>query len=177
MLDDGNGQIWLRFGIVRGDLARLGVTQTTFLARAQLAGSWRPVAAPTGGNADTLWFEQLTPTNYTRGWLPNSVQPLIDTIKLHIWQVVSSMPPYRHYYLYLPPSSEHPFVLPQILSSYAAMYYFGSITRYRPHHFDKILSGPYGPFVESFIHDQPSQMLFLMASEFAKRDVTRAAIV
>lgn len=178
MLDNGTDQIWLRIGIVRGDLARLGISQAAFCARAQLvAATWRPVAPAMGANSDMLWFEQVTPTNYSPSWLSDAVQPMINTVKPLLWQVVSSMPPYRHYYLYLPPPSELPFVLPQILSSYAAMYYFGSITRYRPHHFDKILGGPYGPFVESFLHDQPSQMLFMMASEFAKRDVTRAAIV
>jgi hypothetical protein len=55
--------------------------------------------------------------------------------------------------------------------------YLGSIVRYRPHHFDRILASQYGPFIEAFLNDQPTQFIYLMASEFAEKEVTRAAIV
>jgi hypothetical protein len=43
--------------------------------------------------------------------------------------------------------------------------------------FDKILDGPYGPAVQGFLNDQPNQFLFLMASEFAQREVVKPALV
>jgi hypothetical protein len=45
------------------------------------------------------------------------------------------------------------------------------------HHFDRILGDLYGPFVEAFLNDQPAQFTYLMASEFAEKEVTKAAIV
>ena len=60
---------------------------------------------------------------------------------------------------------------------FAVMYYLGSITRYRPHHFDTIVDGRFGPMIESFLDDAPSQFLFLLASEFCQQEITKAAIV
>jgi hypothetical protein len=68
-------------------------------------------------------------------------------------------------------------VLPQLLSVYALMYYLGSITRYRPQHFDAILTSSYGSQIEEFIAGQPTQFIYLMASEFALREVTQPSIV
>jgi YaaC-like Protein len=103
--------------------------------------------------------------------------PVIDRVRHRLWQTVLAVPPYRAYYLFLPPDSEAESVLPQSLSSYALIFYCGSVTRYRPHHFDRILGGRFGAFTESFLHDQPSQLLFLFASEFARREVAKAVIV
>ena len=44
-------------------------------------------------------------------------------------------------------------MLPQILSIYAITFYLSSIVRYRPHHFDLILDGAFGPFIEAFLND------------------------
>jgi hypothetical protein len=63
------------------------------------------------------------------------------------------------------------------LSIYAITFHLGSITRYRPHHFDRIIDGHYGPRIEEFISGQPLQFIYLMASEFAEQDVTKPSIV
>jgi hypothetical protein len=84
--------------------------------------------------------------------------------------------PYRRYYVYLAPPAEHGDVLPQILSTYTVMYYLGSIVRYRPQHFDSITGGKYGPRVEEFINGISAQFIYLMASEFVLRQVTRPAL-
>jgi hypothetical protein len=73
--------------------------------------------------------------------------------------------------------AEHTCLLPQALSIYAIAYYLGSITRYRPQHFSRILAGPFGEFIQEFLTSQPSQFVYLMASDFAKRDVARAPLV
>jgi hypothetical protein len=178
ILDDSTGNnLWVRFSLAAGDLQRLGLSQKAFLERGRLAATWRRVASPTGTKPDLLWFEQVATIRYGSGWLPNAIPKLIDSIRHNIWSSVLSTRPYRTYYCFLPPVAEHPFVLSQLLSGYALSYYFSSITRYRPHHFDRIIEGRYGPFVEAFLHDQPAQMLFLLASKFAKRDVTTAPLV
>jgi len=53
--------------------------------------------------------------------------------------------------------------LPQFCSAYAAMFYLGSITRYRPYDFDK-MTDRYGWLVSEFLDIQPIQMLYLLSS-------------
>ena len=60
---------------------------------------------------------------------------------------------------------------------YAVTFYLGSITRYRPHHFDALLRGGFGPRVRDFVTGQPLQFLYLMASEIAQREITRPSIL
>ena len=81
------------------------------------------------------------------------------------------------YYLYCAPALERLQVLPQLLSSYALSFYLGSIARYRPQHFDSLLASPFGGFVQEFLASQPTQFLYLLASDFAKRDITRPPLV
>jgi len=169
--------IWLRFALIRGDLNRLNLGQSEFLKRTQMNKGWHRIEAPARASQEEIWFEQITPTGYSPGWLPNAVPSLVDSFRRDVWQTILASSPYRTYYLFAPPPSERPYVLPQLASLYAVIYYFGSITRYRPHHFDQIVSGPYGPFVESFIQDSPAQIAYLFASEFAQREVSRAALV
>ena len=90
---------------------------------------------------------------------------------------VSTVTPYRRYYVYLCPPAERPALLPQLLSIYAISYYLGSITRYRPHHFDLVSTGTLGPRIQDFITGQPLQFIYLMASEFSEQDVTKPAIL
>lgn len=89
----------------------------------------------------------------------------------------STSQPYRRYYVYLAPQNEAAQVLPQILAIYAITYYLGSITRYRPQHFQTLLAGSYGPRIEEFITVQPLQFVYLVASEFAEKEITKPALV
>lgn len=173
--EPSDNTIWPRLEIEAGDLTRLRLGHTELLQRSGLPWDWRVVRDSVRN--DILCLEPKTPRTYTKGWISDAVMPLIDEIRQNIWQTVLSVPPYRKYYLFAPPISEASATLPQLLSAYALFFYFGSITRYRPHHFDRILEGPYGAFVESFMQNQPAQLLFLFASEFAQREVSRAALV
>lgn len=67
--------------------------------------------------------------------------------------------------------------LPQWASIYILFFYFSDLTRYRPQHFDRSLKSKYGPQVEYILDECPRQLLYLMASELLKREVTPAAIV
>lgn len=178
ILHDANSRtIWMRMAVASGDLPRVGVGQKKLLHATTLAANWRAVSQPANTEAGLIWFEMCVPEHYQQGWIAEKIMPLIDRSRHQLWQTVLSVPPYRAYYLFSPPTAELPYVLPQILSAYALSFYFGSITRYRPHHFDRILEGPFGAFTESFLMDQPSQLLFLFASEFSRREVAKAAIV
>jgi hypothetical protein len=172
-LHDGAGSMWLDVRIKRQDLARLGVPSQEMLAMSGLGGAFHEVEDKRGW----VRLEQIVPLAYTVGHGIDQLHELVAAIRPNLWMTVSILPPYRRYYIYLCPQSERAHLLPQLLSMYAMTFYFGSITRYRPHRFDVLLQGPFGPRVRDFVTGQPQQLLYQMASEFAGRDVARPSIL
>jgi hypothetical protein len=63
--------------------------------------------------------------------------------------------------------------IPQVAIAYAFIFYLGSITRYKPDVFDKILSGSYSWLVAEYLATQPMQFLYMLASHLAGVDVVR----
>lgn len=172
-------EIWLRVYFVAEDLARIGVTHAAFLSESGLATDFQQVATNEtdfDGRA-LLCFEQRTAYACPNSKYGNHLQRLFDTLKPHLWATVASIPPYRRHYVYLTPVTEVASKLPQLLSIYAIAYYLGSITRYRPHHFPAITDGKFGPRISDFITGQPQQFLYLIASEFSKRELARPSII
>jgi hypothetical protein len=169
--------LWLRMYLFHDDLTRLGLTHKQLMIDSNLAGTFRTVK--TGRSVDgrkLVCFEQIATTTYHQR--PSDVlHQLVGGVRQFLWATVATVPPYRRYYLYLCPSAERGELLPQVLSIYAITFYLGSITRYRPHHFDGIVDNSYGPRIEEFISGQPLQFIYLMASEFALQDVTKPSIV
>ena len=99
-----------------------------------------------------------------------------DTIRPFLWTSVLLHPPYRKYYLYVAPPGERASVLPQLLSMYMVIFLLGSITRYQPHQFDRLLETQYGAHLIGALTEIPNQYIYLMASEFLKREVARASL-
>jgi hypothetical protein len=173
-LTDGNGLMWLDVRMKRQDLARLSVTTQEMLTKSGLASTFREVES---GDPAIVRLEQTTPLPYAPGREVDHLHELVESIRPNLWMTVSILPPYRRYYIYLCPPAERVQLLPQLLSMYAMTFYFGSITRYRPHHFDLLLKSPFGPRVRDFVTGQPQQFLYQMASEFAARDIARPSIL
>lgn len=175
--DSAAKHIWVRLYLIADDLRRIDITHGDALARTRVGNVLQDVACNESiNNRPLVCFEQTAPTSYT-GRPSDEIPQVVAGLRHLLWRTVLITPPYRKYYLYAAPVAEHPQVLPQILSIYAITFYLGSIVRYRPHHFDRILQGDYGPFIEAFLNDQPTQFIYLMASEFAEKEVTKAAIV
>jgi hypothetical protein len=175
--DVGAKELWLRMYLFADDLRRINITHQDFIARTRLVNLFREVQTAESLNGRALiCLEQLNVIAYTHR-PSDDVPSVVQTVRHLLWRTVLSTPPYRKYYLYAAPANEHAQIVPQILSIYAITFYLGSIVRYRPHHFDRILAGNFGPFIEAFMNDQPSQFIYLMASEFAEKEVTKAAIV
>ena len=171
-------RVWLDFYFRADDLSRLSVTQQRLLAETRLTGLFRGVVCnETFQGHQLLRFEQTSTSPYPNGYPADSLDSVIAPVNQLIWTTVATTKPYRRYYVYMAPSAEHPLVLPQLLSIYAVMFYLGSITRYRPHHYDRIVSGKFGSWVQEFVSGQPLQFLYLMASEFMRQDVTKPAIL
>ncbi len=174
-----SGEIWLNIYFVSDDLSRIGITTTNFLLETDLAGSYTQVSCAELDNLNRklICFQQTTPFICNTRKYANYLQGLFDSIRPYLWVTVSTIPPYRRHYVYTRPSTDSNQVLPQLLSIYALSYYLGSITRYRPHHLPTITDTVFGPRVQDFITGQPQQFLYLMASEFAKREVTKPSIL
>lgn len=173
---DSSKECWLNLYIYADDLERFGIAHKEFLLSSRLDGDFREVECKSPVPRKLIRFEQVKPMPYT-GRPADILQKLVDTLRGKIWSTVSSGQPYRRYYAYLAPVAEHADILPQLASIYAVIFYLGSITRYRPHHFDLILEGDYGAWIREFIIGQPVQFVYLLASEFAQQEVTRPAIV
>lgn len=175
--DSASHMLWLVLNFFEDDLTRLGLTHTRLLAGGGLNGRFREVASnEVEGGRRILKFEQVMPQNY-HGRPSDQVIQLASSIKMDLWANVLSVPPYRKYYVYVSPHAERPFVLPQLLSIFAFFYYLGSITRYKPQKVEPLLQGRYGAQLEEAVINLPKQFLYLLASDFARQDVSRAAIV
>jgi hypothetical protein len=140
-----NGQLWLRLYLYTDDLSRLGVTHKRLLSESDLASSFHEVSCSiTVNGRNLICLEQNAPIIYTGNYPADFLTMLVAEIKQNLLSTVSTVPPYRRYYIYLCPPTEVSSLLPQLLSIYAVTYYLGSITRYRPHHFDAIAGGHMG---------------------------------
>ena len=177
--DQGKKEIWLRLYLFSDDLRRLHLKHKELLTNSMLNKNFRQAVTERQiDNRKLLLFEQKKSLAY-RHRAADKLKELCSDVRFRnvLWTVVRSVPPYRKYYLYLAPPSEHDQILPQLMSIYATMFYLGMITRYRPHQFENILNGKYGAHVQELINSQPNQFIYLIASEFAQREVTLPAIV
>ena len=171
-------KLWLRLYFGRGDLSRYDISRTRLLDEGGLAGDFHEVQiGDTAHDPSLLCLEQDPPIGYT-GLPTDVVMDLVDSMRPRLWRIATTTPEdaYRKYYVHLtPPTETHR--VPQLASLWLLFYYFGSIVRYRPHLFDNVTSGSYGAFVTEFISAQSEQLLYLMASEMAQREVAKPAII
>jgi hypothetical protein len=98
-------------------------------------------------------------------------------MKNRVWETVKIASPYRKPYVYCCPTGERRSRLPQMLSIYLLMFFFGQVTRYSPLYFEDLLESKYGPFFDTFISESPMQFLYLMASDILNREVSKPAII
>ena len=176
MHDETSKRIWLTLGIYADDLSRFGITRKRMLQESGLSNTFKEVQGTSVDGRKLLTFEQITPLRYT-GRASDKIHELVGTLKKRIWSTVIKIPPYRKNYLYLCPVSEQQSLMEQILSVYACFYYLGSVTRYRPHLFESITDGKFGGHIQEIITNLPQQFLYLLASEFADREVAHAPLV
>lgn len=175
--DEATKEIWLVINIFSDDLTRFGISRKRLLSESGLSSTFRQViSTEIVDGRSLLKFEQITPLIYT-GRASDKIADLIEVVRSRIWTTAMKIPPYRKNYLYLCPPADEPNLTEQLLSVYACFYYFGSITRYRPHLFDPILKGRYGSHIQEVISNIPQQFVYLLASEFAEREIAHAPIV
>lgn len=173
--DDATRQVWARIYIRRDTLGARGRGLTETLRESTLETSFRAVVEPDPDTARTFHtLEQLAPSTYT-GRAADVVMEVVTLLRSKLWETITSARPYRHFYLYLSPPGEKR--MPQWLSVYSTLFWLGSLTRYQPVELLHTLEGPLGPFFREFLETQPTQLLYMLASELKQQDVTKAAIV
>jgi len=59
----------------------------------------------------------------------------------------------------------------QLASGYQAMFYFGSVSRYRPDDFYKLAEGKHGWMVQEFINTQPYQFIYFLGSGIVEAEM------
>ncbi|CDX24343.1 conserved hypothetical protein [Mesorhizobium plurifarium] len=174
MQDAAAKHVWTRVHAFADDFTRLGYAMTSLSKYLDDGMKWRNVKCDTEIDSRRI-IEAETTTTMQYGHRPSQViGQLSQKIRSRLWRSVTAYPPYRKYYLYQPSSSQ--IILDQLMTIYLSTFYFGSITRYKPEQFDYILKSPIGPFVFEFFSNQPTQFLYLMASEFMQQEVAKAAI-
>ena len=170
--------VWMGFSMFEDDLTRFGIGTEKFLEESEMSRFFRKIGTSKKRRGRKLLkFEKKCPLLYAPGEPIDKLKELVSEIKDHVWSAVTRTYPYRKNYFYLSPEGEQEYRLPQILSIYAFIYYLGSVTRYRPYYFTDLLNEPYGPHIEEIISNVPRQFLFLIASEFASREVAHAPLV
>jgi hypothetical protein len=173
--DPAASHIWSRIYIRRDVLKARNRNVSETLRESTLDTDFRAVADPDPAISSVFHvFEQKSPTTYT-GRPSDVVMEMVSMLRTRLWQTVLATKPYRGYYIYLSPAGE--MRMPQWLNIYSTLFWLGSLTRYQPVELLEILDGKYGPFFREFLETQPTQLLYILASEIKKQDVTKAAIV
>jgi hypothetical protein len=168
---------WLRAVLKREELRRSSISQQVLLRGSRLCNDWAFVRVDDAEFPEDkfLWIEAVAPRQYTHR-ASDELFEVAGELKKNLWSSVLLHPPYRRYYLYVAPQNEQSAVLPQLLSMFVVIFFLGSITRYRPHHFERLLETRYGPHLIGAVDEIPMQFIYLLASEMLSREVTKSSI-
>jgi hypothetical protein len=171
VIDETTWRLWLDQPPISN---RQGCCTTSQNSGTLLSRDWRITRSSNETNC--VCIEKQVPHRY--GHRPSDdLLKVISEVRSALWASILVVPPYAKYYLYISPPAKRRQVLPQLLSIYVVMFFLGSITRYRPQHFEALLDTSYGPQIEGFLTEAPSQFLYLLASEFLKQEVSKPATV
>lgn len=174
MHEPNSKEAWIRARAYADDFTRLGYPMTGLSKSLNDGQTWRNVKCEYIIDGRRIIEAELTDTITYNHRPSQALDQLSGMTRSRLWRSVTAVPPYRKYYVYQ--SQPTQILLHQLLTMYLATFYFGSITRYKPEQFDFILRSPIGPFVFEFFNNQPTQFLYLMASEFKGQEVAKAAI-
>jgi hypothetical protein len=173
MHDASERQIWLTIWVSKSTLLARRRSLTKMLQESKLDAEFGAVS-DMSVSSEYYVLEQRDPKSYT-GRPSDVVAATVDRIRQLLWQTITATPPYRRFYLYLSLANERR--MPQWLSIYSILFWLGSLTRYQPVELFDLLDGKLGPFFREFLETQPKQLLYILASEAKKQNVTMAAIV
>lgn len=115
-----------------------------------------------------VWFETAQVPGHRRGF-DTAISTLAKQLRgIGVGPILTNQG-YRFYFANVPPRD----FVPYLAAALGVSFYLGSVTRYKPEVFDKIISGKYNWVIAEFLATQPSQFLYSLASELAGVDVVR----
>jgi len=152
-MDSSRKVAWISFYVSEDELAKGSDTAPRDI-RDALVG-FREVESPLMHHRK---YESKQELSYGRS-PKETLQRLIEITKPDIWSVL--VPGKFNFYVSSTPSQKR---LAQAASYYQAMFYFGSVTRYRPDDLAKMCGGKYGWLIEEFINTQSLQFIYLLGS-------------
>jgi hypothetical protein len=156
------GMVFARVTLSRRD-ADVRATLEGARSRRRFVRTLNQVKSP---EDEALWFETNGIAG-ARNARDRALRQIAERLqKVGVWPILTR-PGYRYYLATIPPSD----VLPPLATIYAVMFYLGSITRYKPYDFDRIVSRQYAWLVSEFLRTQPNQFLYCLASHVAGVDV------
>jgi len=157
-------QVYARMVVLRHDQDVLETLPQIRVRRA-FRRIFHQVASP---NAQELWFETEPVPGATRATDTAIRQLSARVCKVGIWPILTDKG--QKCYLSTIPPREW---LPPLASIYAIMFYLGSITRYKPYDFDRIVAGRFTWLIGEFLKTQPAQFVYGVAAHAAGVDVVR----
>lgn len=156
--------VWVRIALDKSDR---DVKQVLPAVRSRRAfrSAFHQVASASSAE---LWFETQAETGHAR-----AVDPAISRLATKVRSIGASSIltryGYRHYLSSVAPALQ----LPDLAAAFAVAFYFGSVVRYKPDAFAKIVAGGYAWVVQEFFASAPSQFIYGLASFLAGVDVIR----
>lgn len=166
------GKVFIRLILDKTDADVWG-TLKKMRTRQSFKSAFEEVQAPQDVRDQELWFETEavagTQKATTRATIDSAIRILCRRLKtVGVWSILTGLG-YRFYLSTIRPVEK----LPPLASVYAVMFYFGSITRYKPYDFDRIVSRKFSWLVSEFLKTQPTQFLYGLAGHVAGVDVVR----
>ncbi|MDX6765596.1 MAG: YaaC family protein [Candidatus Methylacidiphilales bacterium] len=156
------GELWLRFFLLKEDF---NDTVKFDELRKQLDPVFKAVTPGDTGEEMAGHCFESTHRPFTR-WssdelpaLQKEVGPKIRTLVLPRGSL--------HYVMF-----ERENTLPQVAVLYAIMFYLGSIVRYRPYDFDKLVTKKYRWVIDEFLQIAPKQFVILMISQITRSEIS-----
>jgi hypothetical protein len=167
-LNNGS-QVWLRVTFDRHD-RDVDLTLRSFRQRRDFQGALHQVTSPkdAGDASREIWFE-TDPEPGTRRGIETALRSLTERLFEIPCTAILTGNGYRYYFSDVRSTDWlHP-----AAAIYAAMFYLGSVTRYKPDVFGKLLSGGYSWVVEEFLATAPMQFIYILASVVSGSEVVR----
>jgi hypothetical protein len=156
------GRVFGRLVLERDD-SDVRVTGKRILKRRRFRKALHPVHADEGRE---LWFETAEVPGATKA-RDKAIREVARALQgVGVWSILTRQG-YRFYFSAMPPRD----IMPPLASIYAVMFYLGSITRYKPYDFDRIVSQRFSWLVSEFLRTQPGQFVYCLASHAAGVDV------
>ena len=165
--------IWVKMLVRSGDVTRFDYRRKVLLSVPGFSDEFDFAKSVKVDRVAHYVLQSTRPKKYSVS-VAEAIQKVIWKLRPFLWLRATTSSPFRKYYLLR--SDELKVILPQLASIYAGMFYLGSITRYQPGQYRKMLSGNYGTHLSEYMTSQMGQFLYLLTSEWRRSDIAKPPI-